>query len=260
MKCVILAAGASTRLRPLTDELPKCLLPVGSKTILERTIENVLSAGIPRIGIVVGFKAAVVRSFVKHRYPSERIRFIVNPRYESTNNGFSLLLSREFHFSEKRKGYPLQPLLILDGDILFSNKLLPHLIGKTDKAGETDRNRIAVRVEGPHDAEEVGVEVNDRNEVRKIGKNLPPDRTFGESIGMEFFVPSTAEELFATLERGVRVGEGRTDFYEASFQEMIETGTVMEAVDVSRFPATEIDTFEDLEFARNTILPAIDLP
>jgi choline kinase len=51
-KCVILAAGASTRLRPLTDTMPKCLLKVGGKILLERIIENVLATGIKEIAIV----------------------------------------------------------------------------------------------------------------------------------------------------------------------------------------------------------------
>lgn len=46
LKCVILAAGASLRLRPLTDIKPKCLLEVGGKAILGRIIENVLDAGV----------------------------------------------------------------------------------------------------------------------------------------------------------------------------------------------------------------------
>ena len=43
MKSVILAAGVSARLRPLTDNTPKCLLKIGGKTILERTLDNLLA-------------------------------------------------------------------------------------------------------------------------------------------------------------------------------------------------------------------------
>jgi hypothetical protein len=44
-------------------------------------------------------------------------------------------------------------------------------------------------------------------------------------------------------------GVGRTEFYETSFQEMINHGIQLKAIDVSAFPAIEIDTVEDLQFA-----------
>ena len=63
MKCVILAAGSARRMRPISEEIPKCLLVVGGKPILQRTIELVHAAGIEDIGLVVGYKAAAVRQF-----------------------------------------------------------------------------------------------------------------------------------------------------------------------------------------------------
>lgn len=253
MKCIILAAGASTRMRPLTDDLPKCLLSVGGKTILQRTIELVSAAGVEQIGIVLGFEAERIRKFVKGRFPFHRMRFVVNPKYASTNNAFSLLMAREFFMSEEKRNAPLQELLLLDSDIVFSPELLPFLIGHESP------DRIAVRVEGDHDDEEIGVKVDRNTNIVKIGKAIPAGERFGESIGIELFSPPGARVLFETVERRVREGSGRTEFYEDSFQEMIDSGARIRAVDVSRFPAVEIDTREDLEVAENIIIPQIEL-
>ena len=46
MKAIILAAGMGTRLRPITSSLPKCLVPVNSKPILEHQLEALLTAGV----------------------------------------------------------------------------------------------------------------------------------------------------------------------------------------------------------------------
>ena len=46
MQAIILAAGVSKRLRPLTDTTPKCLLKIGNENLLERTVENVLANNI----------------------------------------------------------------------------------------------------------------------------------------------------------------------------------------------------------------------
>jgi NDP-sugar pyrophosphorylase family protein len=62
VKCVILAAGSATRMRPLSNDLPKCLLPVGGKPILQRLIENVSIAGVEQIGIVIGYNAQSIRN------------------------------------------------------------------------------------------------------------------------------------------------------------------------------------------------------
>lgn len=91
-KCIILAAGTSTRLRPLTDEIPKCLLEVGGRPLLERTIENVLTAGIKEIHVVIGYRAEMVRQFIEQRFPGQQIHFIINPNYATTENAYSLLL------------------------------------------------------------------------------------------------------------------------------------------------------------------------
>jgi dTDP-glucose pyrophosphorylase len=62
MKVVILAAGKGTRMRELTNELPKPMLKVHGKPILEHIIEGIMAAGIREIFIVTGFKAETIES------------------------------------------------------------------------------------------------------------------------------------------------------------------------------------------------------
>jgi choline kinase len=241
-KCVVLAAGASTRLRPVTDAMPKCLLETGGKIILERTVENVLTAGIKDIAIIVGYRADMIREFVKQRFPQQRIRLILNPNYAHTNNAYSLLLARGF--LEDRNGKVNHNFLLLDSDILFSRKLLPYLLSIEAE------NKIAVRVLGEHDEEEIQAEINPDGNIKFIGKRPALNNAPRESIGIELFSAEAAARLFAVLKRRVRDGKGRSEFYEAAFQEMIDDGVILKAVDVSAFPAIEIDTPEDLESAK----------
>ena len=53
---VILSAGMGTRLRPLTDEIPKPLLEINNTTLLERMIRNCINAGIREFILIVGYK------------------------------------------------------------------------------------------------------------------------------------------------------------------------------------------------------------
>jgi len=239
-------------MQSVAQNLPKCLIPVGDKPILERIIVNVLTAGAKEIGIVLGYRAAQVRDFVKKHFPFSRIRFMVNPKFESTNNAFSLLLARDFYLSDRKHNAPLQQLLLLDSDIVFSSKLIPFLL----ETSKTDV--VAVRTQGEHDEEEIGVKTDSAGRILRIGKNIPIAETFGESIGIELFSPTTAEALFHALEKRVRQGVGRTEFYEASFQELIDSGIYLHAIDISDFPAAEIDRPEDLAFVEKHIIARID--
>jgi choline kinase len=247
VKCVIVAAGMSTRLRPITNTLPKCLLEVGGKSILRRTVENLFEANIRRIAIVIGFEGEQIRNHLKAHFPGYRFRFIRNPKYAETNNAYSLLLAREFFLESNIKPVPQNGLLVLDSDIVFDPRLLPYL-----RNGNTT-DRIAVRVQGEHDMEEIRVKVGHSGFVEAIGKEIAIAEIYGESIGIEWLTRETGERLFETLYRRVRQGAGRTEFYECAFQEMIEAGTRMKAVDVSEFSSMEIDSLDDLEQASRLV-------
>jgi len=249
LKAVILAAGASTRLHPLTETIPKCLLRIGKNTLLEQTIENILDAGIKEIAIVIGYKGEMIREFVRQRFPHELIRFILNPNFAETNNAYSLLLARRF--LENKEGKVSAGLLLLDSDILFSKRLLPFFLKQPIQGFPGPavmvpaQGLFAVRVSGVHDEEEIHVKVEGNNIIQMIGKHVALLETYGESIGIELFSSESTAHLFAILEQRVRSGIGRTEFYEASFQEMIMKGIKLQAVDVSMFPSIEIDTVED---------------
>jgi choline kinase len=66
---VILAAGMAKRLRPLTDKCPKCLLAVGERTLLQRTVDAMMKAGINELVVVTGYKAEMIRDFLTAHYP-----------------------------------------------------------------------------------------------------------------------------------------------------------------------------------------------
>src|SRR5581483_467266 len=63
MKAIILAAGKGTRMRELTNELPKPMLKVHGKPILERILEGIAAAGVREVFIVTGYKAEVIEKY-----------------------------------------------------------------------------------------------------------------------------------------------------------------------------------------------------
>jgi choline kinase len=183
----------------------------------------------------------MIREFIKQHFSQLRMRFIFNPNFAETNNAYSLLLARRF--LENKDGNVNSGLLLLDSDILFSSQLLPHFLNKSSG------RHVAIRVLGKHNEEEISVKTDGDGIITRIGKEISLGNAFGESIGIEAFSTEIVVRLFDILEKRIRNSIGRTEFYEASFQEMIDSGVKLKAIDVSAFPAIEIDTMEDFQIA-----------
>jgi choline kinase/phosphatidylglycerophosphate synthase len=252
VKCIIVAAGMSTRLRPLTKSIPKCLLSIGGKTILQRTIEALFASRIEDIALVVGFEAGKIRDHLGENFPQKGFRFIDNPNFASTSNAYSLHLAREYFIRPTPQSQLKDSVLILDSDILFDAGLIQFL------HEQADADTFAIRVKGEHEIEEIRVSVDEDRYLIRIGKDVPVERTYGESIGIEHLTYESGQLLFEVLARRVNHGTGTSEYYEAAFQEMIDRGCKFRAVDVSNFPSIEIDSLSDLERAERDIVPLID--
>ena len=121
MKAVILAAGIASRLRPLTDTTPKCLLKIGERCLLQRAFDALLQNGFREFVIVTGYRQQQIVDFLESHYPALKITFIYNERYASTNNIYSLWLTRPYADKED--------VLLLDSDILFDPQIVAKLLG-----------------------------------------------------------------------------------------------------------------------------------
>src|SRR3989304_1643377 len=120
MKSVILAAGISARLRPLTDHIPKCLLKIGDKTILERTLDNLLAYHLNDIAIVTGYLEEQIKNFVARYYPQLNVTYIRNNKYDTTNNIYSLWMTKDLVINND--------MLLMDSDILCDKRILALLL------------------------------------------------------------------------------------------------------------------------------------
>ena len=120
-KAIILAAGTGTRLRPFTDTMPKCLVPVSGTPILINALTHLASAGISEAVIVVGHHNEKVRELVGDRFRNVTITYVESMEYASTNNMYSLWLARE-HLSED--------VLLLEADVFFDQRLIDKMISQ----------------------------------------------------------------------------------------------------------------------------------
>jgi choline kinase len=231
MKAVILAAGVASRLRPMTNRLPKCLLQVGKQSILERTIHNLLANNIDDIIIVTGFLEQQIKDFVKRKFPALTVRFIYNDLYDSTNNIYSLWLAL--------KNISDEDMLLLDSDIVFDHRIISRLLD----SGYT--NCLALKRHAVGE-EEIKVKTDRKGRILEIGKEVEQAEAGGESIGIELFGKKILPELFKIIDRKVVNEKNINQFYEAAFQELINQHADIHIVDISDYFSIEIDTEKDL--------------
>lgn len=98
MKVLLLAAGFGTRLRPITDTTPKCLVPINGKPLLEYWLENLSEVGINEFLINTSYLSEQVREFVNNSIYKDKITLVYED--ELLNTGGTLLANRDFFNNE----------------------------------------------------------------------------------------------------------------------------------------------------------------
>src|SRR3954469_18791604 len=161
MIAMVLAAGAGTRLQPLTDDLPKTLLPVdGDRTILDIALANLRAAGMEDVAIVTGVAAHRIedrRAELERRH-DVRLELIFNDRAEEWNNAYSLWLARDA-FADGA--------LLVNGDTVH-----PPSVETTLLAHASDGLVLAVDSSKPPGGEAMKVSLGGDGAVERIGKQL----------------------------------------------------------------------------------------
>ena len=234
---VILAAGMAKRLRPLTDACPKCLLKIGERTLLQRTVDAMIAAGIQEFVVVTGYRAEMIRDFLTKQYPSLNIHFIHNGDYEHNNNIFSLWMTRPYTDGKE--------FLLSDSDILFDPQLIRAVLAEEGNALALNRHECG--------EEEIKVIVDSENRIMELSKTCSIEQAIGESVGFEKMTASYSTALFKELEQMIE-REGLIDiFYERAFERLILQGHTFRIVDTTRYFSIELDTPEDFENAKQLI-------
>ena len=240
MRAIILAAGMASRLRPLTDNTPKCLLKIGERSLLQRSIDALTSNGIKEIVIVTGYLHNQIEDFVKQQYPSLDVTFIHNGVYDSTNNIYSLWLARP-----KADG---EEILLLDSDLLYDPEIITRILN-------TKAENILTLIRHDLGEEEMKIVTDGGSEgkITEISKTCSPSDAIGESLGIEMMGKSYTSALYQELEPMMNQEHLENVFYEKAFERLIPKGHTFKVLDVTDLFSCELDTVEDFRNAKEKI-------
>jgi len=247
MRAIILAAGRGLRLRQGgATHVPKCLLPFGGMSLLERHLRMLRNAGVDEIVLALGFRQDLVEA--------EMVRLRWQPRPQTVNNPSfelgSVLTVHTVAEAMTRGG----DVLLMDADVLYDERVLTPLL-----AGTRPVNRLLVDRDFEPGDEPVKVCIRAGVPV-ELRKQLASDLVYdsiGESIGFFRFDEGGARRLASLVAGYVESGRAHMPHEEAVRDLILEHTHAMETVDVTGAPWIEIDFPADVERATLEVLPQL---
>ncbi|HVJ00104.1 MAG TPA: NTP transferase domain-containing protein [Sphingomonas sp.] len=169
MKGIILSAGNGTRLLPLTRDMPKCLVDVDGRSILDRQLEALAEAGVARAVVVVGYRARRVQAHLDAVTAPLPVDLVYNPFWRVASSIGSVWEARA-HLDA--------PFVLMNGDTVFDPQVIA---GAIEDAG--DGLGLLVEPLGGHELDDMLVEASG-GRVRAVAKTLSADHATHRSLGV----------------------------------------------------------------------------
>ena len=250
MRAIILAAGSGLRLGQHTKDIPKALLDLNGKSILERQISLLREHGVNEIFVITGYK--------REKHVLKDIEYIFNPRYSETEQLASMMVARTKVSDD---------VLIIFGDIIFDNQVLQQILTSNDDiAIAIDLDWEKSYNERPDNPKSLAdkVLINQKKVLRVSAKEASFDienQTVGEFLGVIKLSANGSRTIIKKYEELEKSYVGK--FHDAdSFNKAKLVDILQELIDskIEIYPIIisgkwcEIDTPKDLERARKIFL------
>ncbi len=240
MIAVILAAGMGTRLRPLTDEIPKPLLEMNGLTLLERMIKNCMNEGIEKFIVVTGYYSQKVDdlcSQLEDKY-SIQIRTIKNENYDTTNTSVSTFLASSF-IENNETG---EDFILINGDNVLDPQIIHNIV---------ESQHSSLIVDNLKELNEESFKlIIDNDEIRDIGKQLNIEESSGEFIGISKVISADLPNFNKILDE--LISDDSQNYYDYAYQNLSKL-THLEYVFTDGLEWTEIDDHVDYQKAQSIL-------
>lgn len=235
---IILAAGSGSRLRPLTDDKPKCLVDFLGEPIIMRMINCLSMVGVENVVVVCGYKSDVLRKRLGENYAGVNIKYIENNIYDITNNMYSLWLAREYLYNG---------CYLIEGDIVCNRDVIDLMRQK----GKNCSFWAGRRYHGDMD----GCVLTENGEEKRIVKlqfernPMPGEKPHQyKSTGILIINSDYGKKLAQWLDEDVKNGNTNI-YYDLVISKHLEEKPI-HIIDIDDKKWFEIDNFEDLKLAK----------
>lgn len=248
MQALILAAGTGSRLRPYTNEVPKCMVKADGVPMIKRAFDAILEAGIRKIVVGLGYKAAVLKNYLDETFYYEiqnglEINYVENPDFEKTNNIYSLYLAKDFFCRDDT--------ILLESDLVYDKKIIGDL--KNDNGPnmavvskfESWMDGTVTKLDRNGNITEFILKKNQKDEERQEYYKTVNIYKFSKDFINKFYLPF--------LEAFMKV-YGKNEYYETSLEILAKfSPTLLKGFKVNPELWHEIDNPDDLKAAEKKI-------
>lgn len=239
MKAVILAAGVGKRLWEVTQHHPKCLIEIGGRSLLHRYLESLVSVGIRRAEIVVGYKQEMIRAAVEQDCCGVNVTFLVNEQFHRGSIS-SLWIARTALDDDS---------IVMDADVLFHPEILRRLVASPCE------NALLMDETVQQTGEECMVVVAG-GRVIALTKNMPERYDYaGEGVGFLRVRHADTPHVVSSLRGYIDRGSWDMEYEDALRPYFHDVRVGYERI--GGLPWTEIDFIEDVRKAELEVLPKL---
>jgi len=237
-KAIILAAGRGNRIRPRTDTIHKCLIPIQGTTIIHRLLKQLSCYGISQVVIVTGHLSDLLKQEIGSKYEGMAITYLLNKEYLTTNNIISLQIAKQ---------YLNESILLFEADLIIDELILAELLASPhEDAMVVDQFRENM------DGTVVSLNNNEKVIEMLLKKDQFSDMNISEyykTVNIYKFSQKTAQKLASEIDNAV-LFNGCGSYYEVAISNLIRTrATMFYAILPKGLKWIEIDTESDLERA-----------
>ncbi len=239
MKAIILSAGQGTRLLPMTEQTPKCLLPLaGGTNILRWQLDQLEEAGIKETIVVTGFHADKVCTELAMPRAFMKTKAVYNPFFKVADNLGSVWIARQ---------EMTEDFILLNGDTLFTTDVVQRLIANAHQP-----ITVTVAYKDRYDSDDMKVTLKDEGIVHSIGKTIDMSNVDAESIGMIMF-RNHGSKTFREAVETVMMDQTSLKRYYLSVIDMLAKGITIGTAEALQEEWCEVDFPLDFERAQKAI-------
>lgn len=238
MKAIILAAGMGSRLKELTNNIPKCMIEVNGESLIKRLLKILIKYKVNDVVLVVGYKSEVLIDYISKLELDIKVTYIYNKEYNTTNNIYSLFLAKPEILKED--------ILLLESDLIFDEQVIEKLVSSPE-------NNLAVVSPYEHWMDGTCVEIDEKKNITNFIFSSDFNFNFTDklykTVNIYKFSLDFMKSYIILLETYLKIKD-KKDYYETIFRYLIQIRPKeLKALVLENEKWYEIDNKEDLEIA-----------
>lgn len=236
MKALILAAGLGSRLKNKTQNIPKAMIEIKSKAIISFQVEALKCNKINKIGVVLGYKADILKNYLLQAHKDIEFSFFTNEDYKFTNSAYSFYQAKEYVKDET--------YIHLNCDIIFSREILSELI----KSKHSNVIALSKKINLTNNMEQV--KINSDCKILKMD-NMKFEEAVYKAYGLAKFSAESTDYVLKKIEFYLGKNDKNKNYFGILRQAVLEINYY--GIDKESGLLLEVNTINDLYIARQSL-------